>query len=350
MRAPACRPRAVPCPGRASSSAGRSTSTTSRPSSRPSSRRRASRQQLLGFRTNVARAAARDERADRRAQPVPLPRSDRSRIAQIALLETFADQAVIAIENARLFQELEAHGELSRSVEELHGARRGRPGGLVVPRPPAGARRRSSPTRSRLSRPTAARSTSSTRPATSSSCAPPTGCPLSWSPRSSSACPAGRADRDRSGSAAQARPFRSPTSRRARRAASVETLRLHGLRDAAVPLMREERSWAARDPPQGARRVPRAGRRPAPDVRQPVGAGDRERPPVRAGRGEEPRAGGRQPAQVAVPGEHEPRAAHAAERDHRLLRDAPGGGRGPRRGGVPAGHPGSTRPASTCWG
>ena len=49
---------------------------------------------------------------------------------QIDLVETFADQAVIAIENVRLFDEVQARTSLlSQSVEELRALWRGHSGG-----------------------------------------------------------------------------------------------------------------------------------------------------------------------------------------------------------------------------
>ena len=108
--------------------------------------------------------------------------------------------------------------------------------------------------------------------------------------------------------------------------------------DAAAP-----RGHGARRPQRPASRpaagLQRARDRPAGDVRGPGGDRHRERPAVRgASGGEQPACRG-EPAQVAVPGEHEPRIADAPERDHRLLRDAPGGGRRPGRGGVYTGPP-----------
>jgi GAF domain-containing protein len=62
--------------------------------------------------------------------------------------------------------------------------------------------------------------------------------------------------------------------------------------------------------------------------------GHPERAPVPGDRGQGPPARGGRPSQVGIPGQHVPRAAHAAQRHHRLQRDAPGGRRRPRSGAV----------------
>src|SRR5262249_34680992 len=75
--------------------------------------------QPLGMRSLVAVPMMRE------GQPIgaiAVARAERGPFSdkQIALLRTFADQAVIAIENVRLFNELRARtAELARSVDEL---------------------------------------------------------------------------------------------------------------------------------------------------------------------------------------------------------------------------------------
>jgi signal transduction histidine kinase/DNA-binding response OmpR family regulator len=74
---------------------------------------------LTGFRSFVAVPLLRDERA---VGALYVSRRDVSPFsdAEVALLQTFADQAVIATENVRLLTELQARTrELTRSVEEL---------------------------------------------------------------------------------------------------------------------------------------------------------------------------------------------------------------------------------------
>ena len=78
-----------------------------------------SEQQAAGYRSVLAVPMLRDGEpigAISLGRREPRPFSDK----QIALVKTFADQAVIAIENVRLFRELRARtAELTRSVEQL---------------------------------------------------------------------------------------------------------------------------------------------------------------------------------------------------------------------------------------
>ena len=74
---------------------------------------------------------------------------------------------------------------------------------------------------------------------------------------------------------------------------------------------------------RGAGRISARTRRPAEDVRRPIGAGDPERAAVQRDRREEPATRAREPAQVAVPRQHEPRVAHAAQRHSGLHRTHP---------------------------
>ena len=200
----------------------------------------------VGHRTTLAtpllRTGRRDRRHHRSAGSKSVPFTD----AQIALLETFADQAVIAIENARLFQELqERTAELARSVEELQALGEVSQAVSLVARSPGSARPRSCRTPSSFRAPTAAPSTSSTRrQPSSSSCAPPTACPTRWSRRSST--PARHCGEGVVGRAAHARAavqipdiVADGAYQPGRRATLCERRLSRAL--LAVPLLREER-------------------------------------------------------------------------------------------------------------
>ena len=111
----------------------------------------------------------------------------------------------------------------------------------------------------------------------------------------------------------------------------------------AVPLLREDAIIGGLVvSEEDAGRVPAGDHRAAQDVRHAVRARHPERPAVPRDRGQGRGARGGQPPQVRVPRQHVPRAAHAAQRGHRLLRGAarPDVRRAERQAGrVPAGHP-----------
>ena len=106
-------------------------------------------------------------------------------------------------------------------------------------------------------------------------------------------------------------------------ALTIELTRRTGVRSLlAAPMLREDHAIGCvllRRPAPGSLRT-------APDpiargLRRPGGHRHPERAAVHRDPGKEPPARGGEPAQVAVPRQHEPRAAHAAQRDPGLHRD-----------------------------
>ncbi len=269
---------------------------------------------------------------------VPLVREDaligvitlaRSRVEpftekQIALVATFADQAVIAIENARLFNELrERTAELGRSVEELKML-------------------------SEVGQ--AVSSTLDLRAVLSAILTASLG--VTWA-NAGAIFHYSRAERSfrlveavgwDEALTRSVRDLRVPETESAMGEAAARRVPIQladlaqraGLRAAARRHPRRRFSLGA-DRAIGRRRAhsrghhsdaARGGRIPAgdgavdADFRQPVGIGDPERAALPRDRREERATGARQPAQIAVPRQYEPRAQNPVERDPRLRRVA----------------------------
>ena len=228
--------------------------------------------------------------------------------SQIALMETFADQAAIAIENARLLTELQARtAQLTRSVEELQAL------GEVEPDPQLDARPRDRAQHDRLPRQPARRhrrvlglgvrragprSSTSARPTTS----------IEEVIEVSRRTPIRRGQGNMGRMAVTREPVQIPdiAEEGAYRGPLRDVLLRTGNRALlAVPLLREDHLIGAltvnKKTPG---RVLPGGDRPAQDLRHPVGAGHPERAALPGDRGQEPPARGGRPPQVRVPGQH----------------------------------------------
>ncbi len=272
---------------------------------------------------------------------------------QIALMETFADQAAIAIENARLLTELQARtDQLTRSVQELQAL--GEVGQALS---------------STLDLDTVL----STIVSRASQIAGTDSCTVYEYDEQTEAL-VFRATHnlaDEVIAVMQRTPIRRGEGVGGRMAVTLEPVQVADIAEAGaysgplrdvllrtgtravlgIPLLREGHligglTVTRRTPG----RVSAAGHRSAQDLRQPVGPGHPERATLPRDRRQEPAARGGRSPQVRVPGQHVARAAHAAQRHHRLQRDAPGGRRRPRGRAVHGrSRARSTRPASTCW-
>ena len=241
---------------------------------------------------------------------------------QIALLRTFADQAVIAIENVRLFKELdERTNELTRSVGELKAL--GEVGQAVS---------------STLDLETVLTRIVSHAVQLSGTDG---GAIYEYDEQSEEfllratdhmeeeLITALRANPPRLGDGVVGRaaisrePIEIPniSEERAYAPRMRELLERFGFRASlAVPLLREDRIIGAlvvRRKSTG-ELSPRSDRA-SENLCDPVCLGDPERAALPGNRGEEPPDRSRQPAQVGIPRQHVARAAHPAQRHHRLL-------------------------------
>ena len=268
---------------------------------------------------------------------------------QIALLQTFADQAVIAIENVRLFQELRgADAELTRSVDELTAL--GEVGRALSSTLDLETVLKTIVTRANELAGTDGcliyeydDTREEFRLRASSYADPEEGKILDAIGR---ATPIPKGQGVASRAAALRQPVQVPdlavdaTYESPIRGPLVQA----GYRAVlAVPLLLEEHvigalSVSRKTPGEFAPEIVRLLTTFATQSR----SGHPERPALPGDRGQEPAARSGQPPQVRVPRQHVPRAPDAAERDPRLLG---GAGRADVRGGereagrVPAGHP-----------